>query len=176
MAGELVKEPRPASAATDGLAPGAAPPGLTDLYRVHYRSLVRMAGILLGDLGAAEEVTQDAFLAAHRASHRLRDETRLLDYVRSAVLNGARSRLRRRRVAALWMAKAPRSTVAPDPSVLGDDRATIVRALRQLPTRQRECLLLATETAGALGISPGAVKQHLHRALATIAALLEVER
>lgn len=75
-----------------------APVELRELYRRHRNELVRLAALLVGD--DAEEVVQDAFVKAHAAWERRRDPDRSLSYLRSAVLNGARSRLRRRAVAA----------------------------------------------------------------------------
>jgi RNA polymerase sigma-70 factor (sigma-E family) len=178
MAGDLVGEPQEL-AVIEPIELGPNSPSLAELHRSHYQCLVRMAAVLLGDLGTAEEVTQDAFLGAHRAAGRLRDEDRLLDYLRSAVLNGARSRLRRARVAAGWLARARGVRVLAEVSTANEDRDLIVRLVRRLPARQRECLILRhyldlseAETARTLGISPGAVKQHLHRALTSISEQL----
>ena len=45
---------------------GGGPPGvMTTLYQMHYRSLVRLAALLVSDLAAAEDIVQDAFAAAH---------------------------------------------------------------------------------------------------------------
>lgn len=174
--GDLVSEPRAieASAPPKG---GSIDRSLADLHRSHYRSLVRMAAVLLGDLEAAEEVTQDAFLGAHRSAGRIRDEDRLLDYLRSAVLNGVRSRRRRARIAAGWLARQG-GRASEEATTMAEDRDVILRAVRRLPTRQRECLILRhyldlseAATATTLGISTGAVKQHLHRALASLAKL-----
>src|SRR3712207_3368669 len=64
------------------------------LFREEYRSLVRLAHLLVHDRGVAEELVQEAFvkLLVGRAS--LRDPARAPAWLRSAVLNGARSRLR----------------------------------------------------------------------------------
>jgi RNA polymerase sigma factor (sigma-70 family) len=62
----------------------------------------------------------------------------------------------------------------------GERRREVIHALRELPTRQRACVVLrfylecsTTETASALGISEGAVKTHLHRAMRALAERLE---
>ena len=73
---------------------------MTQLYAAHFRSLVRLAALLLRDTGAAEEVTQDAFVAMHGAWRRLRDRDdpdKALAYLRRSVVNGARSALRHRK-------------------------------------------------------------------------------
>jgi RNA polymerase sigma-70 factor (sigma-E family) len=142
---------------------------LVTVHRVHYRSLVRLAA-LLGDRSLAEEVVQDAFVHAYIAGDRIREP---LSYVRRAVVNGARSSLRRRRVRERTPLTAVGSVDAPD------DRTDVMRALRRLPARQRECLVLRyygdfseAEIAGALGISPGAVKTHAHRGLKALEEML----
>ena len=71
---------------------------LAVLHRQHYRSLVRLASVLVEDLGTCEELVQDAFVAALGRGWVLRDATKAPAYLRSAVLNGARSHLRRRQV------------------------------------------------------------------------------
>lgn len=156
--------------------------GLAELHRTEYRSLVRLAAILLGDAAAAEEVTQDAFAGALAAQGRMTDPDKLLAYVRSAVLNRARSRLRRGAVAARpWRRAAEAVVPSPeDAAVVGSRRALVLAALRTLPRRQRECLALRyyldlsdTEVAAALGVSVGSVKQHISRGLDNLASRLE---
>ena len=61
---------------------------LADIHRDHYRSLVRLACLLVDDVGSGEEVVQDAFVRVYRAWPRVDDP---LKYLRTAVMNGARS-------------------------------------------------------------------------------------
>jgi DNA-directed RNA polymerase specialized sigma24 family protein len=67
------------------------------LHREHYGSLVRLATLVVGDRGVAEQLTQDAFVKLHLRWGGLRRLDRAPAYLRSAVLNGARSHLRRRK-------------------------------------------------------------------------------
>lgn len=155
--------------------------GLRDLYEEHRWSLVRLASLLLRDPVEAEEVVQDAFVQAHVSWDRLRDPTKALPYLRSAVLNGARSRLRHRRVVERFDPGAPGVGPSPEAALeAGDDRRQLMAALRSLPDRQRECLVLRyyldlseAEIAATLGISAGSVKTHTHRGLAALAARME---
>lgn len=158
-----------------------AEPWLVALYRVHHRDLVRLATLLVDDQGSAEEVVQDAFVAmARRGPHGLDDPEA---YLRTAVLNGARSTLRRRRVRRRHLRSVDRPAVSPgaDHDVLADEDARLVlAALRQLSERQREVLVLRywadlseAEIADALGISAGSVKTHAHRGTAALARILE---
>lgn len=149
---------------------------LRSLYERDYRSLVRLAGLLLDDRGACEEIVQDAFVRTLRAGPR--DPEKLAAYVRSAVLNGARSRLRRRRVADAHPPAPAMPVAGIDTRTV--DHALVVSELRRLPDRQRDALALRyfldlseAEIAAALGVSAGSVKTHLHRGLAALARRLE---
>lgn len=151
------------------------------LYRTLREDLVRLAGLLLDEPGACEEVVQDAFVALHLHSV---DPDRVPAYLRSAVLNGARSRLRRRRVADRLGRIRPGSPPTPeDESILGDRRAAVLAAVRRLPRRQQEVVVLRywlelseAEIAATLHISAGSVKTHASRALAAVARTLGDDR
>ncbi len=52
------------------------------LYSTHYRSLVRLAALLLRDVATAEEVVQDSFVAMHDGWRRVRDPEKALSYLR----------------------------------------------------------------------------------------------
>ena len=153
---------------------------LSGLYRDHYRSLVRLAYLLLGDRPLSEEVVQEAFVRVHLARRRIRDGDRALPYLRSAVLNGARSQLRRLDVRRRARVDgSPDAASAESGALAREDSRRVVAALRALPVRQRECLALRyyldlseAEIAEALGISAGSVKTHAHRGMATLAATL----
>ena len=159
---------------------------LEELYREHYRDLVRLASILLDRTSDCEEVVQDAFVGLLRRGGAVRDPAKAPAYLRTAVLNGARSRLRRRRTSDRHLASVRAPDDAPgadEPSLLADSSGRVVAALRQLPDRQREVLMLRyhldlseAEIAATLGISTGSVKTHAHRGLARLADLLEEDR
>ena len=154
---------------------------LVDLYREHYASLVRLASLLLHDVGAAEDVTQDAFAKVHVAWGRIREPEKALAYVRSAVLNGARSRMRHLHVVDRHRPEPRPDTQSAETKALsGEEHREVVAALRALPLRQRECLALRyylglseAEIAATLGISTGSVKTHTHRGLAALEKTLE---
>ncbi len=177
MMASIASDPEPVAAP-------AAVPDLAATYREHYRSLVRLASILLDDVGACEEVVQDAFVKVWQRGPALRTPDRLPAYLRSAVLNGARSRLRRRAVADRHLAVVPEPAPAAESTALaGDADDAVLTALRALPDRQREVLALRyyldlseAEIATTLGISAGSVKTHASRGLATLADRLEDQR
>lgn len=149
---------------------------LEGAYQEHYRSLVRLAALLVDDVGRCEELVQDAFVQVWRRGVVLREPGALPAYLRSAVLNGARSDLRHARVVRRHLRSHRDPAPATDPTALAGEHATMIEALRGLPERQREVLALRyyldlseTEIAATLGISPGAVKTHAHRGLAALA-------
>jgi RNA polymerase sigma-70 factor (sigma-E family) len=158
-------------------------PPLDELYRAHYRDLVRLAALLLDDVGECEEVVQDAFVKFALRRDQVDDAERTPAYLRSAVLNGARDRLRRRRTRLRHLAsvRAPAPDRSPEARVVeADEQRRVLAALRGLPDRQREVLVLRyhldlseAEIADTLGIARGSVKTHAHRGLRHLAELLE---
>ncbi|MEV4216764.1 sigma factor [Nonomuraea sp. NPDC049725] len=71
---------------------------LAEIFAAHHVGLVRLALLMVGDQASAEDVVQDAYTRIHAGRVTLHDPGRALAYVRSAVLNGCRSTLRRRAV------------------------------------------------------------------------------
>lgn len=173
-----------ASMAADPEPPRAAPAPAVDLeaaYREHYRSLVRLASLLVDDLGTCEELVQEAFVSVWRHGVSLTQPDRLPAYLRSAVLNGARSHVRRRIVRRRHLQLAPDPAPGAEVTAMaGDPADEVLTALRALPDRQREVLALRyyldlseDQIAATLGISKGSVKTHAHRGLAALAERLE---
>lgn len=156
---------------------------LEELFRVEYHGLIRLAYVIVGERTAAEDAVMEAFCALHRNWSRVRDRSAPQAYLRAAVVLGCRSHVRRlvreRRRPPVW------EVGRPDPS--GEDalaqqaRDTVLRAIRELPHRQREVVvcryyldLTETQTAELLSISVGSVKRHHHRAKQALADRLEV--
>lgn len=164
----------------------SADEALEQLYAAHWRQLVRLSVLLVHDVGLAEEVVQDSFVAVHGRWSRLRDPDRALAYLRQTVVNRSRSALRRRAVAQRYVQREARqeamATDVPgvDEAALADERHTaVLAAMRALPQRQREVLALRyyldlseAEIADTLGISRGAVKSHASRGSAALRTLL----
>ncbi len=156
---------------------------LEPVFRAHYATLVGVARLLADDRGSAEEIVQEAFVRLHLNRWRIRDPERVDAYLRSTVLNLCRGRLRRlevaRRHAPMLVGDADAPRVG-DGTASSDARHRVIAAIRQLPGRQRECMVLRyygdlseREIAAALGIAPGSVKSHIHRATATLAETLK---
>nr|WP_198664252.1 SigE family RNA polymerase sigma factor [Jiangella endophytica] len=147
---------------------------VTDLYAAHYVRLVRLATLLQGNEAVAEEVVQDAFVALHRRWRRLREPAAAVAYLRTSVVHGCRSVQRRRGVAARHPEEPPGHAPSAEQVAVGGAAAdAVVEALRGLPDRQREALVLRyygglseSEIASAMKISNGAVKSHASRGLA----------
>ena len=156
-------------------------PELATLYHEHYRSLVKLASLLVDDVGTCEELVQDAFVRVYRRGAPFRDPERAPAYLRSAVLNGARSHLRHRQVRRRHLTAVPDPVASPEAAAVADDeQRRLLAALRTLPERQREVLTLRyfldlteAEIGETLGISAGSVKTHAHRGLAALAQRLE---
>src|SRR6516164_2730686 len=81
---------------TDQTAGDLQGDALTALYRAHALSLIRLGYVMLGDRPAAEDVVQEAFAGLYRRWSQLSDQTKALQYLRSSVLNGCRTAIRRR--------------------------------------------------------------------------------
>ena len=154
---------------------------LTELYTAHYRSLVRLAAFLTGDRDNAEEVVQDAYVKVLGSWRGIREQDKAEAYLRTAVVNLSRSRLRRRVVAAKHQPEPLGDVASAETSAMRTvQRDAVMRALQQLPPRQREAVVLRyygdlseAQTAAAMGCSAGAVKSHTSRAMAALRPLLE---
>jgi RNA polymerase sigma factor (sigma-70 family) len=163
---------------------------LADLYRKHYRSLVRLAALLVRDVTTAEKLVQDSFVAMHSRWHRLSGSgsgsERALSYLRESVVN--RSRLVRP-----WAAAQDQHAPGPRPdrpdrpggehgehaAVALLERSAIVAALATLPRRQREALVLCyygnlspSQVAAAMRTSEAAVRGHTARAMTALQGVL----
>jgi RNA polymerase sigma factor (sigma-70 family) len=147
------------------------------LFYAHAARLVRLA-MLLG-AGDPEDVVQEAFCRVFAARGRVRgDDDQVRAYLRRAVVNEVRDRHRRRQVATssqhlLVVPLTARDDIAPD------ERDAVLRAVQDLPPRQREALVLRfwldlplAEVAEAMGTRLGTAKAHVSRALATITEAL----
>ena len=162
-------------------APAApAPLTLADLYRDHRMRLVRLAILLVDDPATAEDVVQEAFAGLHRHWGGLRDEAAAVGYLRTAVVNGSRSVLRRRRTAREYVPPhQANARSAESLAMLSAEHQAVVDALSTLPPRQREVLVLRyygglseAEIAEATGITRGTVKSTASRALDAVSHVL----
>jgi RNA polymerase sigma-70 factor (sigma-E family) len=170
------------SHATTSHAAASAEGAVEALYAEHAVGLIRLAYLMLGDRPVAEDVVQDAFCNLYQAWDRLADPARALPYVRSSVLNACRSALRRlivgRRVTPAMYAPP---VISAEAAALGlHERREVMQAVRRLPGRQREALVLRfyldlpeREIAQIMGVRPSTVRSATHRALKALGQSLE---
>lgn len=142
-------------------------------------SLVRLARLFTDDRDSAEDIVQEAFIRMQRNAHRIDEVDKAAAYLRSIVLNLSRDH-NRRGLMSLRHRMSERRPVTVDRSVEDmivdtEERREVVEALRDLPLRQRDCLVLRyyfemteREVAAALGISQSSVKTHCRRGLAAL--------
>lgn len=148
---------------------------ITALYTAHRMPLIRLAVLLVDDTATAEDVVQDAFVGLTRQHHRVRDPQAALAYLRVSVVNGSRTVLRKRRTVRGFLART-----SPDPVdltvdaalIIDEDHREVLAALRTLPRRMREVLVLRywsdlteAQIAAALGVTEGTVKSTSSRAM-----------
>jgi RNA polymerase sigma-70 factor (sigma-E family) len=145
------------------------------LYRDRWLPMVRLAALLLGDVPSAEDAVQDAFVNVYRKRWRLADQASGSGYLRVAVVNSCRSRHRRRKAAALALARLGMPDEGDDDGTGGGPAKDILDALQALPRRQREVIVLRywtdlseSDTARILSVSVGAVKSSASRGLAAL--------
>lgn len=152
------------------------------LFQSHRLAMVRLALLLVDDLETSEDVVQEAFASLHRRWPSLADREAAVGYLRSCVLNGSRSVLRRRRtVRRNPQPEAGTLTVeaADGRLMLAEEHREVIAALQRLPRRQREVIVLRywselteAQVAATLGISLGAVKSNAFHGRQAIAAAL----
>ena len=151
---------------------------MTHLFAAHYRPLVRLAACCCTTRARPRRSCRTRTWRCTAAGRGLRDADRALAYLRVTVVNRCRSALRHRRVVLTHLAAARPGPDAPSAEAGALDllrHDAVLTALRALPTRQREAIVLRyyadlseAETAEAMGVSRGAVKSHTARGAAAL--------
>ncbi len=149
---------------------------VADMFRAEGVSLVRLARLFVDDRNAAEDLVQEAFIRLARSAHRIEDPAKAPAYLRSIVLNLARDHNRRGLVSLRHRSPIVDMQAGLDDELaVRDDQREVLAALRELPTRQRACLVLryydelgVDDIAASLGVSRNSVKTHLQRGLAAL--------
>ena len=144
----------------------------------HRLAVYRIARRLLRSHEEADEATQETFVRAWRAIGGFRGESRVATWLARIAINAART------IAATRPQAAPLDGVEAEAGVppaaqagllRREDAARVRRAVAELPPRQREVVALKVfsemtyeEVAAAMGLTVGAVKAHLHQAIANL--------
>jgi RNA polymerase sigma-70 factor (ECF subfamily) len=149
-----------------------------ELYQAEFAAVYRACYALCGDRQLAEDAAQEAFARALERWRRLRERPWAAGWVVTTALNVVRRSLRRR-------GAEPR----PEPGTGqagtdgAEDRLDLIRAIRALPARQQEAVVLhyvadlpVSDVAEAMGVETGTVKAHLARAREALARTLGGER
>jgi RNA polymerase sigma-70 factor (ECF subfamily) len=147
------------------------------LFKAHWAPAHRAAFLIVHDAAAAEDIAQEAFLAAIRALDRFDRRRPFGPWLHRIVVNRAidwsRARALRREVADL-----PEQAAPPDQPVGWSEE--VIAALACLDPDQRATVVLRHlleytpgEIAGLLEVPRGTVNSRLRRALDRLAAELE---
>lgn len=154
-------------------------------YRMYRVELVRLAAFALGDRDRGEEIVQEVFARVYRRPPALRSPDDQVRYLRSAVLNRCRSGMirsatGRRATQRLEQQRGVHSRSTEDAGIDAATREAVLIAVRRLPRRQRDVVLLRywldfseAEIAATLDVSAGTVKTSAHRAVHALAPILE---
>jgi RNA polymerase sigma-70 factor, ECF subfamily len=159
-----------------------APEAFEDFYGREYVAVVGLAYALSGSRWGAEDLAQEAFMAAHRDWARIALYDKPGAWVRRVVANMSVSSFRRRVAEAKALARVPfgHETALPD---LADGDPEFWAAIRALPRRQAQVVALyyledraVAEIAEILDVTPGTVKRHLHNGRQALARRLRADQ
>ena len=144
-----------------------------ELYRAEFEAVFRAVFLACGDRSVAEDATQEAFARALERWGRLRDRPWVAGWVATTAMNTARRMLRRRRVV-----DTRQGSDGPGDDL--DAAEDVRRAVRTLPPRQREAVVLhyamdlpVAEVARLMRCAEGTVKAHLSKARESLRGRLE---
>lgn len=147
-----------------------------DLYRATSRRLLQYAYAMCGDLGMAQDVTQEAYVRAWQRWHRLRDYEHPESWLRLVVNRLVTDRWRRLGVRRRAADRQVTTAVMPGPS---EDGVLLATALRKIPVQQRRAVVMhylmdlsIADIARETGTSIGTVKSWLSRGRAGLATAL----
>jgi RNA polymerase sigma-70 factor (ECF subfamily) len=159
----------------------APPESFEDFYMREYLPVVGLAYTLSGSRWGAEDLAQEAFLAAHRDWERISRYERPAAWVRRVVANLSVSGFRRRVAEAKALTRLALGHAAPVPDLTAGD-AEFWAAIRALPRRQAQVVALfyledrpIADIAQILDVTAGTVKRHLHDGRLSLARRLSPE-
>lgn len=156
-------------------------PAFEDFYRREFRSVVALAYALTGSRVGAEDLAQEAFLAAHQRWDRIGEYDKPEAWVRRVLSNMAISAFRRRAAETRALARLALQRQEALPELEPPD-VEFWGAVRSLPQRQAQAVALfyledrsVTEIADILDCSPSTAKVHLFRGRQALATALSME-
>jgi RNA polymerase sigma-70 factor (ECF subfamily) len=170
---------RPTETALVRSAQRGSEAAVEELFTRHWSSCYRAAALVTGDRAAAEDIAQEAFLAALRALPRFDARRPLRPWLHRIVVNRAidfsRARALRSEVSADAAADAAADDANTGPA-FGDD---VIAALRRLGPEQRAVIVMRYvldltpgEIASALDLPRGTVNSRLRRGLDSLAEVM----
>ena len=139
----------------------------------------RIAGVILGSGGDAEDAAHDAVVRAWRSYGTLRDSAKFEAWFQRILVNVCRDKLRKRRRSPVTELDMAGATSDPDGFAGVDDRLALDRAFARLSPEQAITVVLryrldltVEDVASRMGVPIGTVKSRLHAALALLEAAL----
>jgi len=172
--------PRPSPPDGELLDATDADAAITGLYGAHYHFLVRIAVLLGHDAATAEELVQDSFAATCADMHLARNTEEAVTYLWAAVVSRSRWEFRHGVAGQNVPRRAPDMPFAEHSEFALLERSEVMAALRKLPGRQREVVVLRyygdlseEQIAITMGITIGAVRRLASRAMVTLRYVLE---
>ncbi|GAA2018612.1 SigE family RNA polymerase sigma factor [Catenulispora yoronensis] len=149
---------------------------VAELYEQHRLPLTRLAVLMLGDTASAEDAVQEVFVKLWSRCELLENVASPPSYLRTAVVNRARSVQRRRKTEREHLPEfVPSVEPAEATALLPLEHREVLEAVRALPIRQRDVLILRywadlseAEIARTLGITRGTVKSATSRGMQTL--------
>lgn len=149
--------------------------GFASFADANYRRLIGTLTLYCGDQEVAEELAHDALVRACERWGEVSQMTSPGAWLHRVAVNLANSYFRRKRAERRALRRAGREVAAGSPD--RDVAVLVRRAISQLPTRQREAVILryfhdlpVVDAAALMGITDGSMKQLTHRALTSLRA------
>jgi len=157
---------------------------VAELFQTESTRLVSMARWFVDDRTAAEDLVQEGFIRLAGNASRIENPDRAAAYLRSIVINLCRDHNRRGLVSLRHRPPLVEPEVsAEEQATLREDVREVVDAVRALPRRQRDCVVLRyyldlsiSEIADTLSLSVNSVKTHLQRGMRALESQLKEKR
>lgn len=144
--------------------------GFDPFFRDQFERVARAAALVTRDIGAGQELAQEAFIRALDRWGTMESDAHARNFVYAVALNLARSHLRKHARVRTFGLRGPEGVGREDPSDASDDWLEMVAAMSALSPRQRACVVLVdyvdmepVRVAGILGMSAATVRVHLMR-------------